>query len=158
MPAAPKRANSECEAVSELRRLARDVPGAMPGGEYRRERGDREYDRRDRHSDGRKRQRGKGQVYQGDGSDQHDGVEGERGSPPVQGLEGPFIFALALWAKSNVPPRPRSTKGSVTARSSGRETLVSTEESSVRTFRLVQSGANEKALPAHSGPPGALGR
>ena len=28
----PERANSECEAVSEPRALARDVPGATPGG------------------------------------------------------------------------------------------------------------------------------
>src|SRR5215211_9362599 len=42
----------------------------------------KEYDSRDRHSDGRrKRQRGKVQVNQGDGSDQHDGVEENSGSP-----------------------------------------------------------------------------
>ena len=93
----PKRANSECEAVSGPRLCPRRARGESPAGEYRRERGDREYDRRDRHIAmmRRKRQRGKGQVYQGDGSDQHDGVGEGRQAPRSRGCVRDLFLAPA---------------------------------------------------------------
>ena len=86
MPAAPKRANSECEAVSEPRVSCREArQGRRLAGEHRREHGNNEYDGRDRNRDGRrKRKLGKRQVDQRDGGDEHDGVEEDGGSAPVQ--------------------------------------------------------------------------